>query len=113
MNITAIKLKDGQSELDCILSVITDKNTTYVIHNYNASEGVYYFALKYNSEVTATIVSMNSYKGEKEEGWIYFRVIHEFEEPIYINPSIKVFLALSEMKENFNYVWRKEVQKFH
>lgn len=59
------ELRNGQSELDCILEEITSKSTTYVTHSYNGLEGVYYIALKYNDEVTATIVSMNSYKGEK------------------------------------------------
>lgn len=113
MDWNAVKLKDGQNELDCIIKVITDENTTYVTHNYNENEGVYYFALKYKNEITATIVSMNSYKGPREDGWIYIKVIHEFAEPIYVNPSIKVFQSLTEMKDNFNYTWRKEVQKFH
>lgn len=108
----ALELK-GQKELDVILEFITDDETTYVTHNYNAQEGVYYFALKYRNEVSATIVSMNSYKGPKEDGWIYFKVIHEFAEPIYVNPAIKVFQALTEMRDGFNYTWRNEVRKLH
>lgn len=104
---------NGQSELEVIKDFITDNETTYVAHNYNKQEGVYYFALKYKNEVTATIVSMNSFKGIREDDWIYFKVLHEFAEPIYINPSIKVFQSLTEMKDGFNYAWRNEVQKFH
>lgn len=108
----AIEL-NGQNEFDAIKDFITDNETTYVAHNYNAQEGVYYFALKYKDEITATIVSMNSFKGQREEGWIYFKVIHEFAEPIYVNPSIKVFQSLSEMKDCFNYNWRKKVQELY
>lgn len=104
---------NGQSELEVIKDFITDNETTYVAHNYNKQEGVYYFALKYKNEVTATIVSMNSFKGIREDDWIYFKVLHEFAEPIYINPSIKVFQALTEMKDGFNYNWRNEVQKLY
>lgn len=60
----AIELHE-QNEFDAIKDFITDDETTYVSHNYNAQEGVYYFALEYKAEVTATIVSMNSFKGQR------------------------------------------------
>ena len=108
----AIELHE-QNEFDAIKDFITDDETTYVSHNYNAQEGVYYFALEYKAEVTATIVSMNSFKGQREEGWIYFKVIHEFAGPIYISPSIEVYDALTSVNKDFRYNWRKKVQKLN
>ncbi|MEV9477460.1 hypothetical protein ACOTVS_10065 [Aliarcobacter butzleri] len=105
------ELENSQSELDCILEEITSESTTYVNHSYNEQEGVYYIALKYNNEVTATIVSMNSYKGEKEEGWIYFKIISEFAGPIYLNPSLEVFNALTKNITPQRYEWRKYVRR--
>lgn len=105
------ELRNGQSKLDCILEEITSKSITYVTHSYNEQEGVYYIALKYNDEVTATIVSMNSYKGEKEEGWINFKIIHEFAGPIYLNPSLEVFNALTKITTPQRYEWRKYVRR--
>ena len=105
------ELRNGQSELDCILKEITSKSITYVTHSYNEQEGVYYIALKYNDEVTATIVSMNSYKSEKEEGWINFKIIHEFAGPIYLNPSLEVFNALTKITTPQRYEWRKYVRR--
>lgn len=108
-----IELKDGQSELDCILEEITSSGKLECIaHSYRKNEGVYYFALKEISTglVFAEIASMNSYMGEREDGWIYFKMIHEGAVPIYIQPSKKVFKALTYMGENFNYQWRAEVK---
>ena len=51
---------NSNSEFEVILDFVTDDKTTYITHSYNENEGVYYFALKFNDEITATIVSMNS-----------------------------------------------------
>ena len=104
---------NGRTELETILDFITNEKTTYVTHSYNELEGVYYIALKHKDIVTATIVSMNSYKGEKEEGWINFKTIHECEGPIYINPSIEVFDALTPVDKSSKYEWRKMVRRRH
>lgn len=55
---------NGQTEIETILDFITNEKTIYVTHSYNEQEGVYYIVLKHKDIVTATIVSMNSYKGE-------------------------------------------------
>lgn len=104
-----IKLENKQTELDCLIEFLTSNDSEYIAHSYNEEEGVYYFALKHKEVVTATVVSMNSFKGEREEGWIYFKVIHEFAVPLYINPSEEVFSKLTYVDDNFNYTWRNRV----
>jgi len=104
---------NGNSEFEVILDFVTDDKTTYITHSYNENEGVYYFALKFNDEITATIVSMNSYKGLRENGWIYFKIIHEFAEPIYYNPSKEVVQSLTKINKDFNFNWRNKVNKLY
>lgn len=104
---------NGRTEIETILDFITNEKTIYVTHSYNEQEGVYYIALKHEDIVTATIVSMNSYKGEKEEGWINFKIIHECEGPIYINPSIEVYDALTPVDKSSKYEWREMVRRRH
>lgn len=104
---------NGRTEIETILDFITNEKTIYVTHSYNEQEGVYYIALKHKDIVTATIVSMNSYKGEKEEGWINFKIIHESEGPIYINPSIEVYDALTPVDKSSKYEWREMVRQRH
>lgn len=112
MGWNGLELK-GRTELETILNFITDEETTYVTHSYNEQEGVYYFALKHKDIVTATIVSMNSFKGERENGWIYFKTIHEYAGPIYISPSVEVYDTLTPVDKDFRYEWRKLVRRRH
>lgn len=106
-----VKLEKNESELDCLKKELVSDEISYVAHSYDKNDKVYYFALKHKDNITATIVSMNSYKREREKGWIYFKVIDEEACPIYSNPSKKVFAKLTHSDKNFDYEWRNRVKK--
>lgn len=109
-----LKLEKNQSEIECLKDYLVGKDTKYVAHSYDRKKGIYYFALKENGIITCTVVSMNSYKGEREEGYIYLKIIPEAIGPIYIKPSKKVFNSLSKKVPSFtsfNYSWRKMVKE--
>lgn len=109
-----LELEKNQSELECLKEYLQSKNTKYVTHSYDRKKGVYYFALRANGIVKCTVVSMKSYKGKREEGYIYFKIIPEAIGPIYIKPSKKVFDSLTKKIPSFSsydYSWRKMVKE--
>lgn len=42
-----------------------------------------------------------------------FKIIHESEGPIYINPSIEVYDALTPVDKSSKYEWREMVRRRH